>query len=204
MRYLICGLFGYLLGAIPFGYLAGCLAGVDIRQFGSGNIGATNVLRTLGRKFGYPVFLADTLKGYLAVRTAFWLFAGNSAAAYLPGIVAAVCVVLGHSFPVWLRFRGGKGVAASAGACFGLLPTETLLVAAIWIGAFLLFRFVSLASVAAASALPVSVWILSSGQWRSRGPLLAFTVLLAAIVIMRHRSNLARLLRGTEPRFDRK
>src|SRR5438045_4658721 len=128
MRYLICGLFGYLLGAIPFGYLAGCLAGVDIRQFGSGNIGATNVLRTLGRKFGYPVFLADTLKGYLAVRTAFWLFAGNSAAAYLPGIVAAVCVVLGHSFPVWLRFRGGKGVAASAGACFGLLPTETLLV----------------------------------------------------------------------------
>ena len=144
MSYIVVAISAYLLGSIPFGFLAGRLAGVDVRQQGSGNIGATNVLRVLGRKYGYPVFVADTLKGFGAVRFGLWL-GHDWASAYKLGVLAAICAVLGHSFPVWLGFRGGKGVATSAGAYFGLLPMETLIAIGIWIITFLLFGFVSLA-----------------------------------------------------------
>lgn len=204
MATLLSIIIGYLLGSIPFGFLAGCVAGVDVRGHGSGNIGATNVLRTLGKSYGYPVFVADALKGFVAVRLALWMGCGAPASAYKLGILAAVCAVLGHAFPIWLRFRGGKGVAASAGACLGLVPVETLIAGAVWVGTFLLFRFVSLASVSAAAALPLSVWLIAPGQTRSRGLLLSLTAALAALVIVRHGSNLRRLLHGTEPRFERK
>ena len=117
MIYFAAALIAYLLGSIPFGFIAGRVAGTDVRQHGSGNIGATNTLRVLGKKYGYAVFVADVLKGFLAVRIALWLAQFDPSTSYLIGILAALFVVVGHSFPIWLGFRGGKGVAAAAGAC---------------------------------------------------------------------------------------
>lgn len=197
----------YLLGSIPFGYLAGRIAGIDIRKCGSGNVGATNVIRTLGKGYGYPVFVADFLKGFAAVKVSLLITTRvqpewNSPEMF--GILAAISSVIGHSFPVWLRFKGGKGVATSAGALFGLAPVAALVGAAIWALTFCLTRYVSVASIAAAAALPFIILITT---WLSRtaGKSLFYSsVCLAAVVIWRHRSNLLRLMRGTEPRFTRK
>jgi glycerol-3-phosphate acyltransferase PlsY len=197
----------YLLGSIPSGYLAGRIAGIDIRKYGSGNVGATNVIRTLGKSYGYPVFLADFLKGFGAVKMSLWIAARvqpNWSSPETFGILAAIASVIGHSFPVWLRFKGGKGVATSAGALFGLAPIAALAGAVIWILTFWLTRYVSVASIAAATALPFIILITA---WLSRtaGKSLFYSsVCLAAVVIWRHRSNLSRLLHGTEPRFTRK
>jgi glycerol-3-phosphate acyltransferase PlsY len=197
----------YLLGSIPFGYLAGRIAGIDIRKCGSGNVGATNVIRTLGKSYGYPVFVADFLKGFSAVKMSI-LIATRVQPEWISsevfGIAAAISSVLGHSFPVWLRFKGGKGVATSGGALFGLAPIAALVGAAIWILTFLLTRYVSVASIVAAAALPLIILITT---WLSQtsGKLLVYSsVCLAALVIWRHRSNLSRLMSGTEPRFTRK
>jgi glycerol-3-phosphate acyltransferase PlsY len=200
VTYFTAALVAYLLGSIPFGFIAGLIAGVDVRKQGSGNIGATNTLRVLGKKYGYLVFAADFLKGFLAVRIALWLARFDASANYL-GIIAALFVVLGHSFPIWLRFRGGKGVAAAGGACLGLLPLATVIVLAIWAATFLAFRYVSLASIVAAAALPLTVWLLGTPL----DPiLLLFTCLIPALIILRHRSNIVRLIQGREPRFQRK
>lgn len=197
----------YLLGSIPFGYLAGRMAGIDIRNSGSGNVGATNVIRTLGKGYGYPVFALDFLKGLVAVKMSILIATRMQSEWNSPeilGIVGAISSVLGHSFPIWLRFKGGKGVATSAGALFGLAPVAALVGVAIWAVTFWLTRYVSVASIAAAAALPFVVLVTT---WLSRttGKLLFFSsVCLAAVVIWRHRSNISRLLRGTEPRFNRK
>jgi acyl phosphate:glycerol-3-phosphate acyltransferase len=197
----------YLLGSIPFGYLAGRIAGIDIRECGSGNVGATNVIRTLGKGYGYPVFAADFLKGLGAVKISI-LIAIRAQPEWIPsemfGIVAAISSVIGHSFPVWLRFRGGKGVATSAGAIFGLTPVAALVGAAIWVLTFLFTRYVSVASITAAAALPPTI-LLTTWLSQTAGKSLFYSsVCLAAVVIWRHRSNLSRLARGTEPRFTRK
>lgn len=197
----------YLLGSIPFGYLAGRIAGIDIRDCGSGNVGATNVIRTLGKSYGYPVFALDFLKGFGAVKMSILIATRVQSEWNSPemfGIVAAISSVLGHSFPLWLRFKGGKGVATSAGALLALAPVAALIGVAIWILTFWLTRYVSVASIAAAAALPLIILITT---WLSRttGKLLLYSsVCLAAVVIWRHRSNLSRLMRGTEPRFTRK
>jgi glycerol-3-phosphate acyltransferase PlsY len=197
----------YLLGSIPFGYLAGRIAGIDIRKCGSGNVGATNVTRSLGKSYGYAVFAADSLKGFAAVRMAILIAAPAQPewiSSEMFGIVAAVSSVLGHSFPVWLRFKGGKGVATSAGALFGLAPVAALVGVAIWGLTFLLTRYVSVASVIAAAALPPIILLTT---WLSHVPgstLFYSSLFLAAVVIWRHRSNLSRLMCGTEPRFTRK
>ena len=197
----------YLFGSIPFGYLAGRLAGMDIRKVGSGNIGATNIVRVLGKRYGYPVFALDFLKGLAAV-----VFASMVARTEQPpwaspqtfGIFAAVSAVVGHSFPLWLKFRGGKGVAVSAGALFGLMPLATLVGVAIWILVFFTTRYVSAASIAAAMALPFVIWITTWAD-ESRGQALFYASLcLAAFVIWRHRSNVSRLIHGSEARFTRK
>jgi len=202
--YFAAALIAYLLGSIPFGFIAGRIAGIDVRQHGSGNIGATNTLRVLGKKYGYAVFAADVLKGFLAVRTALWLAQFDPSSSYLIGIVAALFVVVGHSFPVWLRFRGGKGVATSGGACFGLFPVPTLVAGMIWIVVFLACRYVSVASIVATSALPLTVWILSDGGNSPNYLVFGLSVFIALLVIWRHRENVVRLTRGTEPRFNRK
>ncbi len=200
-------LLSYLLGSIPAGYLAGRMAGIDIRKAGSGNIGATNVIRTLGRRYGYSVFVVDFAKGALAVCAS--SFVGRYAEAKptsseIYGIVGATCCVLGHIFPVWLGFKGGKGVATAAGALFGLMPLAAAIGAGVWIITFEVTRYVSVASMASAMLLPVIVLGLTHARHTNGMALFYFTLCLAAIVIFRHRSNLSRLLHGTEPRFKRK
>src|SRR5882724_10198599 len=197
----------YLLGSIPFGYLAGRIAGIDIRQAGSGNIGATNVVRVLGKRYGYPVFFLDFFKGLGAVEIAI-AFARAARPEWgspeVYGILAAFGSVIGHSFPPWLKFRGGKGVATFAGALFGLMPLAMLIGVAIWIVVFWLTRFVSVASMAAAVALPLVIGIMTRLN-QTHGKALFYSSLgIATVVIWRHHSNLSRLVRGREPRFTRK
>ena len=195
------------MGSFPSGYFAGRLAGVDIRTVGSGNIGATNVLRVLGKRWGYPVFVIDAFKGFAAVRVAFLLAIhwpeAKPYAEYL-AILAAVMSVAGHSFPVWLRFKGGKGVATSAGAVIGLMPMAVPLVFLVWIVVFETTRYVSLASVAAAISLPIIVSVLAHWKFVDTWALIYFSILLMLLVLWRHRSNFSRLLKGTEQRFIRK
>jgi acyl phosphate:glycerol-3-phosphate acyltransferase len=200
-------LLSYLLGSIPAGYLAGRMAGIDIRKAGSGNIGATNVTRTLGRHYGYSVFVVDFAKGALAVCVSILLarqVEPKPTSTEIYGIVAAICCVLGHVFPVWLGFKGGKGVATSAGALFGLMPLAAAIGTVVWVIIFEVTRYVSLASVATAMLLPLTVLGLTHARRTDGMALFYFTLCLAAVVIFRHRSNLSRLLRGTEPRFKRK
>jgi acyl phosphate:glycerol-3-phosphate acyltransferase len=200
------GLLSYLLGSIPVGYLAGRMAGIDIRKAGSGNIGATNVTRILGRRYGYPVFAMDFMKGALAVYLSILLrrFGEKETSTEMYGVIGATCCVLGHTFPVWLGFKGGKGVAAYAGALFGLMPLAAAIGAAFWVVTFEVTRYVSVASMATAILLPLAVLGLAYARDTDEMTLFYFTLCLAAIVIFRHRSNLSRLLRGTEPRFKRK
>ena len=197
----------YLLGSIPFGYLAGRLVGIDIRQAGSGNVGATNVVRVLGKGYGYPVFALDVLKGFAAGKIAMLMAPGGPPEWNSPemfGILAAVSSVLGHLYPPWLKFRGGKGVATSAGALLALTPVATLIGAAIWIIVFWLTRYVSLASITAAIVLPIVILVVSSRD-QNKGKLLVYaSACVAVVVIWRHRSNVSRLMRGAEPRFTRK
>lgn len=197
----------YLLGSIPFGYLVGKIGGIDIRKIGSGNIGATNVVRVLGKRYGYPVFVLDFLKGFGAVKisisiaTDAWPEWGSPE---IFGVLAAVASVIGHSFPLWLKFRGGKGVATSAGALFGLMPLATLIAAVIWLLVFWFTRYVSVASLVTAVALPLVILIMTRLNQIQGNALFYSSLGIAAVVIWRHRSNFSRLMRGSEPRFTRK
>jgi acyl phosphate:glycerol-3-phosphate acyltransferase len=197
----------YLLGSIPFGYLAGRLGGIDIRKAGSGNVGATNVVRVLGKRYGYPVFALDVLKGFGAVKISMLMAPGHPREWNSPeifGILAAMSSVLGHLYPPWLKFKGGKGVATSAGALLALTPVATLTGAGIWIIVFWLTRYVSLASVIAAVVLPILILVVSGRDQNKVKTLVYSSACVAAVVVWRHRSNLSRLMRGTEPRFTPK
>jgi glycerol-3-phosphate acyltransferase PlsY len=176
---------------------------VDIRQRGSGNIGATNVLRVLGKRWGYLVFFLDALKGFIAVRVAFGLavMAPLLTRHEIVGIIGGLACILGHTFPIWLRFRGGKGVATSAGVLLGLMPIAVLSVFMIWLLLFQISRFVSVASIVAAAALPLFVALYLHLDIITGPALLPFSILIAGVVIWRHRSNMRRLLHGTEERF---
>ncbi len=205
LPWLLIAFGSYLIGSIPFGYLAGRLCGIDIRTKGSGNIGATNALRVLGKKWGYAVFLLDFLKAWLPVKLALgWGIALMVHPASAPGALAGLCVLLGHSFPVWLGFKGGKGIASSAGVMVGLFSLAVFLVClGMWLLLFTVTRYVSIASIVAAVSLPVAVGIL---VFLHRADWLGFTVsvVMAFLAIWRHRSNIVRLRAGTEPRFERK
>ena len=195
---------GYLLGSIPTGYLVARARGVDIRSVGSGNIGATNVMRVLGKPIGIVVLLADALKGGLAtsllpVLAARW--AGNAASwpAEWLQILAGVSAILGHNYTCWLQFKGGKGVATSAGVLVVLMPNAFAVCLAVWLVVFAFSRIVSLASIAAAVALPIALLATSRSV-----TLVTAGAALGALAIYRHRSNIQRLLAGTEPRVGRK
>lgn len=198
-------LLAYLLGSIPFGYLAGRIARIDIRQHGSGNIGATNVLRVLGRSWGYTVFALDFLKGVAAVLLVS-IFHSPAPIRSQESIVilAAIAAVLGHVFPIWLKFRGGKAVATSLGVVAALAPLSALIVAIAWLLLFAVTRYVSVASLGAAILLPVATACLEARAHTIRPPLLIFFTALALLICLRHRGNIARLTSGTEPRFSRK
>ena len=200
-------LIAYLLGSFPAGYIAGKLTGVDIRQVGSGNIGATNVTRVLGKRIGYPVFVVDFAKGLAAVLTAVAIAEAtrtNPAFTDLFVAIAAFVSVIGHSYSIWLRFSGGKGVATSLGCLFGINWMAAIAVCIVWLVVFQMTKYVSLASVVAAIALPIAVAVTLFFKQLQSPVLLYFSLCLAAIIVLRHRSNLSRLVKGTEPRFARK
>ena len=206
----------YLLGSIPCGLLISKSQGLDIREHGSRNIGATNVWRVMGKKWGLLAFVGDTAKGWLAVLLGMWLAARWSVTLDLPhghilppdfaGITAALGCILGHTFPVWLRFKGGKGVATSLGVILGMMPLAALIDFAIWAVVFKVSRYVSLASIVAAGALPVAViGLMFFGPAQGWGAVQGwgnfyFAVAAAALVIKRHTANLQRLRAGTELR----
>src|SRR5437868_10240255 len=183
---------GYLLGSIPFGLLLTKLAGKgDIRDIGSGNIGATNVLRTGSRPLAALTLILDCVKATVAILLAKGLFGDETAAA------AATGAMVGHLYPVWLKFRGGKGVATLLGVLIALLPLAAGAYAAIWIFLLLTLRISSVAGMGAAISAPVSALILHSSYFAM---LLGF----AALVLWKHRENIARLTKGTEPRLGTK
>lgn len=184
----------YVVGATPFGYLAGKLRGIDIRQHGSGNIGATNVIRVLGKGIGIPVFILDVLKGLVPVLVAREL-RGN----LYCEIAAALGAVLGHNFTFWLGFKGGKGVATSAGALVSLMWLPACVAVATWLIVFYSSRYVAVASLAAATVLPVATAVQSGFE-----ALFCFALGLSVLAFWRHRSNIQRLRNGTEMRFQRR
>ena len=203
VQYILGALLGYLLGSLPTGFLVAQARGVDIRRLGSGNIGATNAFRVLGRTAGTLVLVVDGLKGYAACTwmvDALLRWQGLTPEGGEPvRIVAGVCAVLGHSFTCWLRFKGGKGVATSAGVFFALAPLATGIGLATWVIVFAISRYVSLASIVASIVLPAAAWLTPN----SLG-LRLVTSAMGVTVIWRHKSNIQRLLQGTEHRFGRK
>jgi acyl phosphate:glycerol-3-phosphate acyltransferase len=204
LSYIIAAVMGYLLGSCPNGYLVSRARGVDIRKHGSGNIGATNVLRVLGKKWGYLVFALDTFKGFAAVRLAFAValaMTPQTTQREIIGIAGGLACILGHTCPVWLGFRGGKGVATSAGVLLGLMPIAVISVFAVWLLLFQVTRYVSVASITAAAALPIFVLLYLRLNWLTGASLLPFSILIAGVVIWRHRSNMQRLFHGKEQRF---
>lgn len=197
--YFAAAVAGYLLGSLPTGYVVARARGVDIRAHGSGNIGATNVFRILGKPAGSFVLIVDGLKGYAACAWAsdliVRLFENPNAMSDAVRIVAGVAAILGHNYTIWLRFKGGKGIATSAGVLAALVPMALLIILAIWIVVFAATKYVSLASIAASFALPFATWGTRQGL-----TLTLITAALAVLAIYKHRANIQRLLEGTENR----
>ena len=195
----------YLLGSIPTGYLlVRFVRKQDIRTVGSGNIGATNVLRSGAKGLGAATFLFDVLKGVLAV-----LVGARLASAGFPPIplhnaeaLAALCAVLGHMFPVWLGLRGGKGVATAFGVFLVLVPYAALASLAVFVAVMALFRYVSLASILAAAAFPLFAWITT--PWARNYLIMAIIGIVSGLILAKHQQNILRLMAGTEYRFGGK
>jgi acyl phosphate:glycerol-3-phosphate acyltransferase len=205
MIWLLIVIVGYLIGSIPSGYLVARTQGVDIRQHGSKNIGATNVLRVMGKKWGYLVFLCDSFKGFLAVKLGLLIAAHSLLSPVLGGVIAAISCILGHNYTFWLGFKGGKGIATSGGVILALFPIPLICcVALVWVVVFYLGKYVSLASIAAAVALPFAVFLTVAKTGADFWTLFGFSVLIAAMAIWRHQSNIVRLMNGTESRFGKK
>ena len=204
LAYIITVVAAYFLGSIPTGYLAARAKGIDIRTVGSGNIGATNAMRVLGKPAGICVLFLDALKGYAAVA---WVcplliksFNKPEADVETLRIIAGMAAVLGHNFTCWLKFKGGKGVATTAGVFLALAPLAVGIALVAFILAVWLTRYVSIGSIAAAIALPVTVWCLPEHNLF----LGSMTTALAAMAIYKHKSNIKRLMAGTESRIGQK
>lgn len=206
--YIAVAVVAYLLGSIPFGFLlVKIFRGQDIRQTGSGNIGATNVARSGAKGLGIATLVLDALKGALAVGLASWFAASRyndcGGVAFhcvnaLPGMsVAALFAVLGHMFPVWLRFKGGKGVATALGVFCVLFPKAVLVSLVIFALVVAVTRYVSLGSILAAISFPIAAYFLQQPDTTS----LALASLIALLVVLKHHQNIGRLLSGTENRF---
>ena len=199
MTWLIFGgsaVVSYFLGSIPTGFLWAKSRGIDIRKVGSGNIGATNVMRAIGKGPGVAVLVIDALKGFLPVWIAPLLFPDVDH--LWLRIICCVFVIAGHNWTCWLKFKGGKGVATSAGALLAFLLWPLLCGLGVWLIVFSIWRYVSLASISAAVVVPLATWILQ-GDPR----LFIFTVIVGVVVIYKHKSNIQRLLAGTEHRIGK-
>jgi glycerol-3-phosphate acyltransferase PlsY len=236
----LCPLIAFLLGSIPFGLFIARAKGIDIRQHGSGNIGATNVLRVVGKKYGIFCLILDALKGYLpaVLGISLILYTGSKSAlaiealrpyalelpadlqwkAQLFQVLTGFCAILGHNYSPWVGFKGGKGIATSAGVMIALMPAAVVILLIVWLIVFLLTRYVSVASVVAAVVLPIvthlgsrfhhvgndnsnpTLW--EAGVWNK--PLFFFSVAIGILAIWKHRTNLQRVMNGTENRFSKK
>jgi glycerol-3-phosphate acyltransferase PlsY len=192
-------LFFFLLGSFPTGYLIGRARGVDVRQHGSGNIGATNVGRVLGRNWFFVAFFVDFTKGFLALfLLRVFVFPGDAPwSVELLLVSCGLAAVVGHNYTPWLGFKGGKGVATSAGVLGALLPEALVIIFAIWAIEVLILRYVSLGSLLAAVALPVVTVLLYPGEWVYLG----LAGLICVLVVWSHRSNIKRLIAGTESKI---
>jgi glycerol-3-phosphate acyltransferase PlsY len=187
----------YLLGSIPTSYLvARIFKGVDLREHGSRNLGATNLYRFLGWKYAIPAGLFDAAKGAIPV----WVFGPRVPGLPLFPLFCGVTAVIGHVFSVFVRFKGGKGVATASGVVLALAPWALLVVLVVWIATVWLTGYVSLGSVLSAALFPAAAYFLEG----ARGPVLAVEIALAAFIIWKHRANLKRLAAGTENRFGRR
>jgi glycerol-3-phosphate acyltransferase PlsY len=184
-------LFGYLLGSVPVGFILGLRSGIDVRETGSGNVGATNVARVVGKRQGILTLIADTAKGFLPVILAIQ-FGASLAATTLVGAAA----FLGHLFPVFLRFKGGKGVATAFGVFLALAPTVTLVLVALFGVTVLTSRIVSLSSILCAVAAPIILWLFSYPRL-----VVGMAAFIALAITWRHQSNIRRMMNGSEPRF---
>lgn len=206
LSYALIAIAAYLLGSIPTGFLVARAKGIDIRKVGSGNIGATNALRVLGKPAGILVLLVDALKGWVAVRVVAMLIVEQFSSAdatdgnrVLAAILASVFAVLGHNYPCWLGFKGGKGIATSAGVLTALVPWALLIILSVWIVLFAVTRYVSIGSLAASATLPFATW-LTTRDWT----LTVVTGAMGALAIYKHKGNIQRLMNGTEPRIGAK
>jgi glycerol-3-phosphate acyltransferase PlsY len=191
----------YLLGAVPFGYIVGRVRGIDIRTVGSKNIGATNVLRSVGKGWGILTLLLDALKGLVPAALFPVLAAGPSDISTSAGlsVVCGCAAVLGHNFPIYLKFKGGKGVATTAGALVGIAPLALLCGIVTFAITFGISRYVSLGSCLSAIVIPLSAWII----YRDSGILIPLVLtLLGLLALWRHKANIKRLLSGTENRIE--
>lgn len=184
-------LFGYLLGSVPTGFILGSMAGVDVRKAGSGNVGATNVARVAGKRQGILTLIGDTAKGVVPVILALQMGANLTTT-----VMAGAAAFVGHLYPVFLKFRGGKGVATALGVFVALAPVAALVLILTFIAIALSSRIVSVGSIATAMAAPLILWLFSYPPI-----VVGMAVFIAAAITLRHRSNIQRLLNGTEPRF---
>lgn len=203
LSYIIVALVAYLLGSIPAGFLVAKAKGIDIRTVGSGNMGATNVFRVLGKPAGIVVLIIDGLKGFVA---AAWACDALVVALNVPAgqiethhVIAGIFAVLGHNYTCWLGFKGGKGIATTAGVYFALAPLAAGAALATWILFVVMTRYVSVASIMAAIALPIAVWL------TERSVLLGIvTTALGALAVFKHKKNIQRLMNGTENRIGKR
>ncbi len=210
LAYILTALGAYLLGSIPFGFLAAKAKGIDIRSVGSGNIGATNAMRVLGKPIGITVLLLDAAKGFGACVLGGMISHWASDLDYFDDgfyvlmkrfmLIAGVCAVLGHNYTCWLKFKGGKGIATTAGVYLALAPWAVLVGLVVFILAVVLTKYVSVGSIASAIALPVTVWVMTPHNLL----LGIVTTALGVMAIYKHKSNIQRLLAGTENRLGKK
>jgi glycerol-3-phosphate acyltransferase PlsY len=200
--YIFALLGAYFLGSLPTGFLVARAKGIDIRKVGSGNIGATNAMRILGRPAGSFVLLVDALKGFAAVCLCAFLGRKFYATADLETlcIVAGIGAVLGHNYTCWLKFKGGKGIATTAGVYLALAPWALLVALVVFILSVVLTKYVSVGSVTSAIALPATVWVMTPHNVF----LGSVTTALGALAIYKHKSNIQRLMKGTENRIGQK
>ncbi|MFP4166152.1 MAG: glycerol-3-phosphate 1-O-acyltransferase PlsY [Opitutales bacterium] len=195
----IVSLVGYLIGSISFAVLVARARGVDVFTTGSGNPGATNVRRSLGPALGNTVFVLDALKGAVAAAWPLLLLDGSDNSVLQLAIISLVAAIIGHSYSIFLRFRGGKGVATTMGGLLVVMPWALLIGLVVWLAVFYLSRIVALASVFFALSLPIAAWWVYGGSEDIRFQL---GVLLTLLIVLRHRSNFVRLLQGKENRFN--
>jgi len=212
MRFVILIIGAYLLGSVPFGLIIAKAHGKNLRGIGSGNIGATNLSRALGRKWAYFCFLLDVTKGLVPMLAAtFTLSSPPSIAELFLALAAGCAAVLGHIFPIYIKFRGGKGVATSFGVALGLWPYYTICASfaiVVWVAVALLWRYISLASIAASIVFPAALILMiglrPTWDFANLWPLLIAATAIPIMVIVRHRENIKRLLAGTESKVFNK